>query len=184
MSRPEFEQKILPHLGAGYSLARWFLRHPQAAEDAVQEAMLKAFKSFDGYAGGQAKAWFLAIVRNTCLTQIERRRSENKVVVFQDVVQERDLQRAGQAADTAPLADARLVAEEERRRVHAAIATLPPQFREVLVLREFHDLGYREIADVVGAPVGTVMSRLARARERLKEALTRSVEVPQTGMPK
>jgi RNA polymerase sigma factor (sigma-70 family) len=170
-SRSEFERLILPHLAVAYSLARWLLRHPQNAEDAVQEAVLKAYKAFDGYAGGNAKAWLLAIVRNTCLTAIERQRAEGRVVILQDVAQERDLQRAASFADPAPLADARLIAEEERRRVHRAIAALPAQFREVIVLREFHDLDYRAIADVVGAPIGTVMSRLARARERLKDGL-------------
>ena len=165
-SRSEFERLILPHLGAGYSLARWLLRHPQDAEDAVQSAALKAFNAFHSYAGGNAQAWLLAIVRNTCLTMLERRRSESKVVVLEDAILGADRFRDN-APDPVPLADAALVTEEERRKVWLAIATLPVQFREVLVLREFHDLSYREIADVVGAPVGTVMSRLARARERL-----------------
>lgn len=162
---------MLPHLGAAHSLARWLLRHPQDAEDAVQDALLKAYKAFDSYSGGSAMAWLLAIVRNTCLTMIERRRTESKVVNFQDVLQERDQTSPALRPDPTPLADARLMAEDDRRRVHAAIAALPAQFREVLVLREFHDLNYREIADIVGAPVGTVMSRLSRARERLKDML-------------
>lgn len=164
--RSEFERMVLPHLGAAWSLARWLLRHPQDAEDAVQEAVLKAFKSFGSLTGGSAKPWLLAIVRNTCLTAIERRRAEGKVVVLAEALPLPD--RHGiDAPDPAPLADAMLTAEEDRRRVHAAIAALPIQFREVLVMREYHELSYREIADAIGAPVGTVMSRLARARERL-----------------
>jgi RNA polymerase sigma-70 factor (ECF subfamily) len=170
-ARTEFERLILPHLGAAYSLARWLLRHPQDAEDAVQEAVLKAFKAFHGYGGGHAQAWLLAIVRNTCLTAIERRRSVGKVVVLGNShpAQERWLDTV---ADPAPLAETAMITEEDRRRVHAAVAALPLQFREVVVLCEFHDLSYREIADIVGAPVGTVMSRLARARERLAVALS------------
>lgn len=169
-SQLEFERLILPHLGAAYSLARWLMRHPQDAEDAVQEGVLKAYKAFRGYQGGPAQAWLLAIVRNTCLTALERRRAEGKVIVLADTVQAQERVREG-VPDQSPLADASLISEEERHIVHAAIAALPLQFREVIVLREFHDHSYREIADIVGAPVGTVMSRLARARERLSLAL-------------
>ena len=178
--RTEFERLILPHLGAGYSLARWLLRHPQDAEDAVQEAVLKAFNAFHGYAGGSAQAWLLAIVRNTCLTAIERRRSEGKVVVLVDSMPGQDRWR-DTAADPSPLPDAAMITEEDRRRMHTAIAALPLQFREVLILREFHDLAYRDIADIVGAPVGTVMSRLARARERLVAALSEHALKPEVG---
>jgi len=169
--RNEFEIRILPHLGAAYSLARWLLRHPQDAEDAVQEGVLKAFRAFQGYAGGNSRAWLLAIVRNTCLTLLEHRRSEGNVVRLHDVVQDQDGPRIA-LRDPAPLAEAAVLAEEESRRVRAAVAALPAQFREVLVLREYHDLSYREIADIIGTPVGTVMSRLARARERVAEALS------------
>lgn len=176
----EFETLILPHLQAGYSLARWLLRHPQDAEDAVQEAALKAFNAFAGFAGGSPQAWFLAIVRNTCLNLLERRRAAGKVVVLADsktgLAQQRDL-----VPDLAPLADAVLISEEDRRRVHAAVTALPVQFREVLILREYHDLSYREIADIVGAPIGTVMSRLARARERLLRDLGEMPVASETG---
>ncbi len=132
--------------------------------------MLKAYKAFPGYAGGSAQAWLLAIVRNTCLTAIERRRSEGKVIVLADTVSayERWL---NVAADPAPLADTVMITQEERHKLHTAIGELPLAVREILVLREFHDLSYRQIADIVGAPVGTVMSRLARARERLAKEL-------------
>lgn len=168
--RAEFERSILPHLPAAWSLARWMLRQPQDAEDAVQDAVLRAFKSFEGHTGASPRAWLLAIVRNTCLTLIERRTAEGKVVVLADTApgQERLHERVH---DPAPLADAVMIAHDERRRVHAAVAALPLQFREVLVMREFHELSYREIADAVGAPVGTVMSRLARARERVAAQL-------------
>ena len=162
----EFERLVLPHLGAAYSLARWILRNPQDAEDAVQEAMLRAYKAFGGFDGGSAKAWLLSIARNTCLTMLERRRAEGKVIVLADAAPGQERMREA-VPDAAPLADAAMISEEERRRVRAAIAALPLPYREVLILREYHDLAYREIADIVGTPVGTVMSRLARARERL-----------------
>ena len=130
----------------------------------------KALKGFGGYAGGSAQAWVLAIVRNCCLTMLEARKADGKVVVLQHAMDASLIERLP-APDIASQADNRLVVEEERLRVRAAIAALPVQLREVVVLREFHDHSYREIADIVGAPIGTVMSRLARARERLAGAL-------------
>lgn len=180
-SRIEFERLIMPHAGAAYSLARWLLRHPHDAEDAVQEAVLRALRAFDGYAGGNPKAWLLSIVRNTCLTAIDRRRAQGKVIVLADAAPGHDRLRELVVADPAPLADAAMISEEERRRVHAAIGTLPVQFREAIVLRELHDLSYREIAEIVGAPVGTVMSRLARARERLAAELAEPRTKTDTG---
>jgi RNA polymerase sigma-70 factor (ECF subfamily) len=186
--RDQFELQILPHARAAYSLARWLLRHPQDAEDAVQESVLKAFRAFDGHTGASHAAWLLAIVRNTCLTLIERRRADGKVIVLSDLASGPALDRLEREAQAArleagPQPDEALLAEEQRRRVHAAIAALPLQFREVLVLREFHDLTYREIADVIGTPVGTVMSRLARARERLKIALGEADTSEGSGQP-
>jgi RNA polymerase sigma-70 factor (ECF subfamily) len=179
-SRTEFERTILPHLAAGHSLARWLLRHPHDAEDAVQDAALKAFKAFGGYAGGNAKIWFLTIVRNTCLNAIESRRAMGKVVMLADNLTGpaplRDL-----APDPAPLADAAMITDEERRQVHTSIAALPLQYREVLVLREYHEMSYQAIADIVGAPIGTVMSRLARGRERLLRALDAHAATSKTG---
>ena len=180
-SHTEFERLILPHLGADYSLARWLLRHPQDAEDAVQEAVIKAYKGFHDFNGGNASAWLMAIVRNSCLTAIERRRAIAKVVVLADSVPGLERSREIVPDPTLP-ADAAIITEEERRRVHAAMAALPLRFREVLVLREYHDLSYRDIADIVGAPVGTVMSRLARARERLMRELAETEQAkPVTG---
>lgn len=170
----EFERNVLPHLGAAYSLARWLLRHPQDAEDAVQEAVLRAYRAFDAQVGGSPAAWFLTIVRNTCLTALERRRSDRNVIVLDDIAQAIDRTALAARGPAAPPQDEAMIAEEQRRRVHGAIAALPDQYREVIVLREFHELSYREIAEVVGAPIGTVMSRLARARDRLKDALLAS----------
>jgi RNA polymerase sigma-70 factor, ECF subfamily len=180
--RSEFEHRILPHAPAAYSLAHWLLRHPQDAEDALQEGILKAFKSFHGYNGGNAQGWLLAIVRNTCLTLMERRRAEGRVVVRAVSAPLQDHQQ-GTVPDPSPQQDAAIIAEEECRRIRDAVAALPLPFREVLVLREYHDLPYREIADIIGAPVGTVMSRLARARERLAVALSEQNAMAGTGTP-
>jgi RNA polymerase sigma-70 factor (ECF subfamily) len=169
--RSEFELRVLPHLGAAYSLARWLLRHPQDAEDAVQDSLVRAFRAYDAHVGASTAAWLLAIVRNTCLTALERRRAERNVVLLEDLPQALDRLPVGVRPEAPPGADEAMIAEERRRKVHRAVASLPVQFREVLVLREFHDLSYREIADIVGTPVGTVMSRLARAREHMRRAL-------------
>lgn len=179
--RKDFELLVLPHLAAAFSLARWLLRHPQDAEDAVQESLLRAFKSFDGFAGGSSAAWLLAIVRNTCLTALERKKLHGKVILLHDVAAGLDAPRQIALPSLAPTQDAAMIAEEDRRAVHAAIATLPVQFREVIVLREFHEMSYREIADIVGTPVGTVMSRLARARDRLKARLSEPDKANQNG---
>jgi RNA polymerase sigma-70 factor (ECF subfamily) len=177
----EFDLLILPHLAAAYSLARWLVRHPQDAEDVVQDSLLKAYKAFGSFAGGDSAAWLLAIVRNTCLTRLQRRRSERNVVQLHDMMPSIELVRPPASPSPMLLQDQAMIAEEERRRVHVAIAALPLQFREVLVLREFHELSYRDIADVIGTPVGTVMSRLARARERMKVLLTEGAAADERG---
>ena len=158
-----FERVVLPHLDDAYTLARYLVRDEHDAQDVVQEAALRAFRYFGGYSGGDARSWLLAIVRNCSLTWLQRRRSDRRMVAFSD----------GEGLDVpgGVDADAMAVDSSERRRVDRAIAMLPVEFREVLVLREIEDLSYREISDVVGVPVGTVMSRLSRARKRLAAVL-------------
>ena len=158
--RAEFEALALPHLDAAYSLARWLSRSPVDAEDIVQEAMLRAFRAFDGVRGKTVRPWLMAIVRNC----------------FRDhVVKDRRRELAGgdetleQTPDEGPSPEAEAAAASERRRLDRMLALLPDDYREVLVLREIEDMSYREIAEVIGAPIGTVMSRLARARALLKE---------------
>ena len=170
--RAEFERVMMPHLGAAHNLARWLMRHPQEAEDAAQEAYLKAFRAFDGYAGGNAKAWILAIIRNTCMTRLSRLRSDSKVVVLDVATSDRDFGTADALRDPARPADEVLVSESDRKRVHVALKKLPEFYREVLIMRELEELSYREIADVVGVSVGTVMSRLSRGRARMRVLLT------------
>jgi RNA polymerase sigma-70 factor (ECF subfamily) len=158
-----FERTVLPHLDDAYTLARYLVRDEHDAQDVVQEAALRAFRYFEGYSGGDARSWLLAIVRNCSMTWLARRRSDDRDTPHIDVMAV-DV-RGGRAADAAA------IESSERGRIDRAMATLPVEFREVLVLRELEDLSYREISDVVGVPIGTVMSRLARARKRLADLL-------------
>lgn len=169
--RAEFERVMMPQLAVAHDLARWLMRHPQEAEDAVQEAYLKAFRAFGSYAGGNARAWILAIIRNTCMTRLSRLRSDSKVVVLDVATSDRDFGASDALRDPARPADEALVSENDRKRVHAALKKLPEFYREALILRELDELSYREIADVVGVSVGTVMSRLSRGRARMRVLL-------------
>jgi len=157
-----FERIVLPHLDDAYTLARYLLRDPHEAQDAVQDAALRALRYFETYRDGDARAWLLAIVRNCCLTRHKRARAERANISFVDDV---DVAYEGRATD------ARAVEQSERAVLQRALDGLPPEFREVIVLREIQGLSYREISDVVGVPIGTVMSRLARGRRRLASAL-------------
>ena len=158
-----FERVVLPHLDDAYTLARYLVRDEHDAQDVVQEAALRAFRYFGGSSGGDARSWLLAIVRNCSLTWLQRRRTDQRVVAFAD----------GEGLDvpSGRDADAMAIESSDRQRVERAISALPVEFREVLVLREVEDMSYREISDVVGVPVGTVMSRLSRARKRLAAVL-------------
>jgi|SRR5215469_2670770 len=161
--RHRFEAQALPHLDAAYNLARWLARSPVDAEDIVQDAMLRAFRAFDGFRGGDAKPWLLAIVRNCCRnTHADTRRRAQASLPEGDA-------NAIPSGDADPEAEA--IRASESRHLNAAIALLPDEFREVLILREMEEMSYREIAEATGAPIGTVMSRLARARAMLKEKL-------------
>lgn len=163
-----FEAAVLPHLDAAYNLARWLLRDEQSAQDVVQEAYLRAFRFFDGFRGDQdARPWLLGIVRNSCFTWLRERGREP--VEFDE---ERDSDQRDPALYEATDGPERLLERKlERAQVNAAVATLTPLFREVLILREIEAMSYDEIAQVMGIPVGTVMSRLSRARSMLRTAL-------------
>lgn len=166
-SRAAFETQMLPHLDSAYSLARWLLQRPDEAEDAVQDAYMRAINAFDQYQGGEARAWLLAIVRNVCLTQLRRRGARDNVIVLGDAWDRAELS----AASAELPADLKIERREDSDRVRAAIAALPEALREVVVLREIEGMSYRDIATVIGVPIGTVMSRLARARDRLAQIL-------------
>ena len=176
--RTEFQRLIMPHAAAAYDLARWILRHPQDAEDVVQEAYLRAFRAFGQQKDGNGKAWLLTIVRNVALTRLGRVRRLGTVVVLQDVIGGKDTDAATQVADPAPSPEAELSAKDDRQRVWQALDQLSQPYREVIVLREFDELSYQEIAEVIGTPVGTVMSRLGRARDRLRQLLAHEREAP------
>ena len=154
-----FDEIILPHLDAAYTLARYLVRDEHDAQDVVQEAALRALRHFDGYAGGDSRAWLLSIVRNCAVDRYRERRRDLDSVSVDDSI-------AGDAS-----ADTLAIEGSERERVMRAVDSLPVEFREVIVLREVEELSYKEIGAVVGAPIGTVMSRLARARKRLADLL-------------
>ncbi len=161
--RRRFEAEALPHLDAAYRLARWLARRPGDADDVVQDAMLRAWRGFDGRHGTEVRPWLLAIVRNCFLSHAARQARDGGRSAGDDVELEQHLP-AADADD--PLAAA--ARSEQADALAAALAALPEDFRTVLVLREIEDLSYREIAQVLEMPIGTVMSRLARAREALR----------------
>ena len=163
-----FQVGVLVHLDAGYNLARWLLRDPHMAEDALQDACLRAFRRFDQMQGTNAKAWFLAIVRNASLDVLKDRRRRGVVEAYDD-----ELHGGGEFAtrvDHESPEDA-LIRHAETDRIRLCVASLPRDYREVLMLREVEDLRYKDIAAIVGIPIGTVMSRLSRARDLLQSRL-------------
>jgi len=163
-TRERFEQAVLPHLDAAYNLARWLTRNDHDAQDVTQEAFLRAFRFFDGYQGGNMRAWLLTIVRNTCYTWMQQNRPPETSVEFDEEIH-------SEASSGGADPELQVLAGADKETVHRALAELPEIFREVLVLREMEGMSYKEIADVVSVSIGTVMSRLARARTRLREAL-------------
>ncbi|HSB63839.1 MAG TPA: sigma-70 family RNA polymerase sigma factor [Thermoanaerobaculia bacterium] len=155
---------VLPLLPSAYNLARWLTRNDHDAEDVVQEAFLRAFRFFPSFRGGDPRAWLLTIVRNSCWTWLRANRAKEVATALEDV---------DEPVDVAASVEEDLVRRADGPRLKRALDDLPGEFREVIVLRELEDLSYREIAEVAGVPVGTVMSRLARARRRLQTALAR-----------
>ena len=165
--RTRFANVVLPHLGDAYALARWLARNDSDAEDIVQEACLRAFRGISGFGNINARGWVLSIVRNTAYTWLKRHRDAKVVAVenIEDVEQGADASADWASAPASP--EAALIERADAARLEAAIAELPLEFRETLVLREVEGLDYRAIAEITGVPIGTVMSRLARARRRL-----------------
>ena len=165
MDEPErlklFEQKVLPHLDAAYNLARWLAGNDHDAQDVAQEACLRAFKFFGNFRGENARAWLLTIVRNTFYTWLRKNRPPE---ISDDVLAVEEIAAIAEDANP-PFADAETV----RR----AIEELPAEYREVVILREMEGFSYKEIADLADVPIGTVMSRLARARKQLQKQLAK-----------
>src|SRR5262249_41563365 len=167
-----FASVVLPHLADAYALARWLTGDRADAEDVVQEACLRAFRGIGGFAGVNARAWVLTIVRHAAYTWLGTNRSASLVMVDDLEAVEQKQSSAGAAFERAPQTpEAELIAKADARRLEAAIAELPVPFRETLVLRDVQGLDYREISEVTKVPIGTVMSRLARARPRLIERI-------------
>jgi RNA polymerase sigma factor (sigma-70 family) len=162
----QFEAAALPHLDAAYNLARWLLRDEHSARDVVQEAYLRAFKYFESFKGGDARPWLMQIVRNACFTWLRDQGRGPEQVEFDE---ERDSSvEAGSSNNPETL----LMHKVQSRQLNAAIEQLPTIFRETLVLRELQEMSYEDIAQIAGIPIGTVMSRLSRARKLLRSALT------------
>jgi RNA polymerase sigma-70 factor (ECF subfamily) len=158
-----FENAVLPHLDAAYNLARWLTRNDADAEDVVQEAYLRAFRFFGGFHGEDGRAWLLGIVRNTTYTWMQRNRSPELNMPLDDELHE------VKSNDLNP--EALLLQKADARILRQALEELPLEFREVLVLRELEEMSYKQIAVMADLPIGTVMSRLARARKRLQQIL-------------
>jgi RNA polymerase sigma factor (sigma-70 family) len=169
-----FEQAVMPHADAAYNLARWLARDEHDAQDVVQESVLRAFRAFGQFHGADARCWLLTIVRNTCYTLLRKRGAEPTSLASDDG-----------AEFSSPDADPQLLLlrSADNELVRAAIDALPADFREVIVLRELEGLAYKEVAQVTGLPIGTVMSRLSRARGRLHAALVQSMG-EETGKPR
>jgi RNA polymerase sigma factor (sigma-70 family) len=161
--RERFEQALLPHLDAAYNLARWLTRDDHDAEDLVQAAYLRALKFFGGFRGANGRAWLRMIVRKTCYTFLEQKRARGPATVFDEEIHGFEPNAFGP--------EKLLLGEEGQQAVRRAVEELPVELREVVVLRELEGLSYKEIAAIAGIPMGTVMSRLARARARLHERL-------------
>ena len=166
----DFEQEVLPHLDAAYNLARWLTRNKQDAEDVVQEAYVRAFRFFSAFRGGNARAWVLRIVRNTCYNWLQENRPLQSATEF-------DENSFGPDPRTLNPEQALLQNASDRMLRHA-LEALPLKFREVLILRELEGMSYKEIAEVTGMPPGTVMSRLSRARDGLRQCLSHHGSAP------
>jgi RNA polymerase sigma-70 factor (ECF subfamily) len=158
-----FEQVVLPHLDAAYNLARWLVGRSADADDVVQEAFLRALRFFDGFRGGDSRAWLLKIVRNTSYSWVRKNRPAQLADEFDETVHSGE--------NMIENAEAKLLARAESERVRKALEMLPLAFREVLVLREIEGLSYKEISEVTGVAMGTVMSSLSRARQKLRDQL-------------
>ena len=166
-----FDAIVLPHLDAAYNVARWLARNDADAQDIAQEACLRAYKFFDGFHGDDGKSWLLAIVRNTCYTWLQKHRGRSREESFDENIHGDD----PAFVDTLPHnnPEVLLMQQASKRIIDTALERLPVECREIIVLRELEDLSYKEIAEIAEIPIGTVMSRLSRARKLLREQLER-----------
>jgi RNA polymerase sigma factor (sigma-70 family) len=166
----DFEQEVLPHLDAAYNLARWLTRNNQDAEDVVQEAYIRAFRFFGAFRGGNARAWVLRIVRNTCYNWLQENRPLQSAKEFDENLFGPDPRTLNP--------EQTLLQNASDKVIRQALEALPLIFREVLIMRELEGMSYKEIAEVTGTPPGTVMSRLSRARDGLRQSLSHHESAP------
>jgi RNA polymerase sigma-70 factor, ECF subfamily len=159
MSQPTFETLVVPHLDAAFNYARWLTHNDADAQDVVQDAAVRAFRFFSSLRSDNPRAWLLTIVRNTWYARVARQQARPHVTEYDEMADPR--------TDHHPDPEALLLRQQTVERVRRAVESLPVDFREVIVLRELEGLSYKDIAEVIGVPIGTVMSRLSRARERL-----------------
>jgi RNA polymerase sigma-70 factor (ECF subfamily) len=171
VSRSQFEQTVLQHRHAAFNLAYWILQNRDEAEDAVQDAYIRAFRAFDTFAGGDARAWLLAIVRNVAYSALGARKRLRNVIKLSEDLKGETPGDGFEAVSPEPSPEAVLIVRQEHRRVVDALSALPPIQRDILLLREVEGLSYKEIAEITGTTMGTVMSRLSRARAELRRAL-------------
>jgi RNA polymerase sigma-70 factor (ECF subfamily) len=173
VSRVLFEQLVVPHMPAAFNLAYWIMRSRHEAEDVVQEAYMLAYVAFPQFSGASAKPWLLSIVRNASYKALRTRRRAGNVIFFSEDLKGKDRDRVDAIPAPDPSPEASVIAAVEREHILAALGELSTDHREVIVLRELEGLSYSEIGQAIEAPVGTVMSRLSRARSNLREALAR-----------
>lgn len=171
MKQARFEREVMPHLDAAYNLARWLLHDPHDAEDATQEATLRAFRFLDTFRGGNAKAWLLAIVRHACYSHARMRRPASLDDLDSHHADASSAEAFAMGLEPGASPEAELIEKDQKNLVNVCLRELPAEFREVLILRELEGLMYKEISEIAGVPLGTVMSRLSRARALLHKAV-------------
>ena len=167
--RTRFENQMLPFMSEAYNLARWMMKNEPDARDAVQDAYLKAFRYFESFHGDSGRAWLLRIVRNVCYDALRARDSQRNVISL-------DEEAAAEVPDSKPGPNVLAIQNSTKLRVREALEALPLEFKTVIILREFDGFSYKEISEIMGVPVGTVMSRLSRARQQLATLLQKEGE--------
>jgi RNA polymerase sigma-70 factor (ECF subfamily) len=180
----DFEQVILPHLDAAYNLARWLVRDPSIAEDVVQDAYERAFRYFASFRGGPGRGWLLQIVRNTAYSTLQAERQRMQVSLNGGTVADDEDGIDMDMPDPSPGPEATLTQQQDLAALDDALNSLPVAWRECLILREVEALSYKEMAQIMDIPVGTVMSRLSRARQAIQRAEDRQAFVPEIGKPR
>ncbi len=175
-SRDYFERTMLPHLSASYHFALSIMGHPQNAEDAVQEAYIRAYRAINQFCGENSKAWLMVIVRNVCMTQLSQSKGSKVVYIDSQMLKEKthQYQIEQTVANSTPESNAIELSEiaSHSKRIHHAISQLPIDYREIILLREFQNFNYKQISKITSLPLGTVMSRLSRARRDLRKILS------------